>query len=390
SVALGTASAQSPVINEFIANHIGSDSVEFIEVFGPPNTDLSHLTILQIEGNTASGTIDSVFPVGTTDAEGFWVTEFLNDEIENGTQTLLLVEGFSGALGDDIGANDDGIPDFTPWTRVVDSVGVTDGDAGDFNYLTQTILDNTLPGTAPSTPGGGSRIPNGVDTDTVADWLGNDFLGSGLAGSGDATLELHEARNTPGTRNFGRPDCNGNGQDDVQEILAGAADCNSDQYLDACQPDSDSDGTIDSCDECPGDPAKTDAGVCGCGSSDDDNDADGTPNCFDKCPDDPNKTDTGACGCGSADVDSDGDLILDCNDNCPAVPNADQADGNVNGVGDVCEPPPAGQQDNCGIPMCGMGGFGLMPWMIGGLWVMRRRVRRGRHGWRGPPSAHRP
>jgi hypothetical protein len=37
-------------------------------------------------------------------------------------------------------------------------------------------------------------------------------------------------------------------------------------------------------------------------------------------------------------IDSDGDGRLDANDNCPAVTNSDQADENMNGVGDVCDP----------------------------------------------------
>ncbi|MEE8170034.1 MAG: hypothetical protein V3T70_05750, partial [Phycisphaerae bacterium] len=65
------------------------------------------------------------------------------------------------------------------------------------------------------------------------------------------------------------------------------------------------------------------------------------------------KTTPGLCGCGVPGIDTDGD-----------------------GIGDACPPPPAAQ--GCSIPLCGLGGFGMIPWMIGGMWVMRRRVRRGR------------
>jgi hypothetical protein len=44
---------------------------------------------------------------------------------------------------------------------------------------------------------------------------------------------------------------------------------------------------------------------------------------------------------GGACIDSDGDGVCDNVDNCPSVPNPDQADSNRNGIGDVCEPPPA-------------------------------------------------
>jgi len=92
-------------------------------------------------------------------------------------------------------------------------------------------------------------------------------------------------------------------------------------------------------DLCPGDPDKTDPGVCGCGVADDDSDGDGTADCLDLCPSDPDKidpglcgcdvpegscgdlcpgdpakTDPGICGCGVPDTDSDGDGTADCQD----------------------------------------------------------------------------
>jgi hypothetical protein len=36
-------------------------------------------------------------------------------------------------------------------------------------------------------------------------------------------------------------------------------------------------------------------------------------------------------------VDTDADGVLDGSDNCPTVPNTDQADGNGNGIGDLCD-----------------------------------------------------
>jgi uncharacterized protein len=49
-------------------------------------------------------------------------------------------------------------------------------------------------------PGGASRIPNGVDTNTVADWTINDFDGEGLPGF-IGTPAIGEALNTPGALN---------------------------------------------------------------------------------------------------------------------------------------------------------------------------------------------
>jgi len=42
------------VINEFVANHTGTDTHEYVEVFGLPGVDLSSLTILEIEGDGRS------------------------------------------------------------------------------------------------------------------------------------------------------------------------------------------------------------------------------------------------------------------------------------------------------------------------------------------------
>ena len=43
-----------PVLNEFVADHTGTDTDEFVEVFGDPNTDYSALTIVEIEGDWAA------------------------------------------------------------------------------------------------------------------------------------------------------------------------------------------------------------------------------------------------------------------------------------------------------------------------------------------------
>jgi predicted outer membrane repeat protein len=83
-------------------------------------------------------------------------------------------------------------------------------------------------------------------------------------------------------------DCNANDVPDACDLAGGGStDCDNDLTPDDCQPDADSDGVINVCDDCPNDPAKTIAGVCGCGVSDIDTDEDGVADCIDLCADTP-------------------------------------------------------------------------------------------------------
>lgn len=192
------------MINEFVANHTGTDTHEFIEVFGEASTDYSTLTIVQLEGDTGDGPglIDTVYSVGSTDADGFWTTGFLNNELGGGTKTLLLVDNFSGTQGQDLDATDDGTLDAEPWDEIIDAIAVNDGDAGDLTYATP-VLDVAFGGGS-FAPGGASRIPNGTDTNTTGDWVPNDFDGAGLPGF-PGTLASGEALNTPGIVNTTEP-----------------------------------------------------------------------------------------------------------------------------------------------------------------------------------------
>jgi uncharacterized protein len=190
-------------INEFVANHVGTDTHEYIEVFGEPDTDYSGYSIIQIEGDgTGAGVIDSIHPVGTTDTAGFWVTAFMGDVLENGAISLLLVEGLSGMVGDDLDTDNDGVFENTPWSRLVDDVAVSDGGTGDRAYST-TVLAAGFGG-SPFTPGGASRIPDGADTDSVSDWTLNDFDLAGIPGFAGSP-DPGQALNTPGAPNVWVP-----------------------------------------------------------------------------------------------------------------------------------------------------------------------------------------
>ncbi len=189
----------TPLINEFVVDHVGGDTAEYVEILGDPFTDYSNYTLVEIEGDgTATGLIDDgTFTLGTTDANGFWTTPFQANSFENGTSTLLLVENYTGTLDDDIDTNDDGTIDVTFWSAVVDGVGRSDGDAGDLVYAID--LAPNFDG-IDSKVGGASRIPNGTDTDTSADWVRNDVDGEGLEGF-TGTPDDGEAINTPNASN---------------------------------------------------------------------------------------------------------------------------------------------------------------------------------------------
>jgi len=187
-----------PKINEFSASTVGTD-VEYVEIYGVPNTDYSAYTILEIEGDTTgSGVIDEVIPVGTTDAAGLWLASLPANALENGTISLLLVKGFTGAYGTDLDTDNDGLFDNIPWEAITDGVSVNDGGAGDITYGIPT-LGVSYDG-LPYAPGGASRIPDGYDTDTATDWVRNDFDLAGIPGY-PGSITLGEAYNTPGASN---------------------------------------------------------------------------------------------------------------------------------------------------------------------------------------------
>jgi hypothetical protein len=189
-----------PVINEFSASTTGTD-VEFIEFFGEPETDYSAYTLLEIEGDSGGslGVIDEVISLGATDTNGLFLVNLASNSLENGSISLLLVKDFTGALGDDIDTDDDGVIDVSSWSALVDSVAANDGGSGDLTYGVPTLY--AYYDGLSYAPGGASRIPDGYDTDALTDWVRNDFDLGGIPGYG-GTLIVGEAYNTPGAPNM--------------------------------------------------------------------------------------------------------------------------------------------------------------------------------------------
>ncbi|MFO7662902.1 MAG: ExeM/NucH family extracellular endonuclease [Chloroflexota bacterium] len=140
SLAPTTISAALDVqISEVRTDQPGSDTDEYFELAGAADTDLSALTYLVIgDGTGGSGVIEAVIPLTgqRIPASGYFVvaestftlgtadlTATLNFENDDNT-THLLVESFSGSLGDDLDTDDDGVLDTTPWAGEVSKIAI--------------------------------------------------------------------------------------------------------------------------------------------------------------------------------------------------------------------------------------------------------------------------
>lgn len=188
-----------PKINEFSFNTAGTD-VEFVEIIGSPNADYSAYTFVEIESDpdAGPGLIDGpVYAMGTTDANGLYLASLPANALENSSVTFLLVKDFTGASGQDLDTDNDGVLDLTPWAAIADSIAVSDGDG--YAYAGAPQLYQNYDG-LPYAPGGASRIPDGFDTDTITDWVRNDFDLAGIPGFDGSPVD-GEAYNTPGEFN---------------------------------------------------------------------------------------------------------------------------------------------------------------------------------------------
>lgn len=144
-IAATTASAQVK-INEIRTDHTGTDTDEYFELSGSPFTSLAgywYIVIGDASADPRCGNIESITDLSTwsIQADGFLclnnssATETLtgyDGEVplifENSDNvTHLLVTGFTGSAGQDLDTNDDGTLDVTPWTSVVDCIGLDKG-----------------------------------------------------------------------------------------------------------------------------------------------------------------------------------------------------------------------------------------------------------------------
>ncbi|MBN1954695.1 MAG: PKD domain-containing protein [Anaerolineae bacterium] len=143
-------------INEIRIDQPGDDLDEYFELTGPDGAALDTLTYLVIgDGTGGSGVIEAVVDLAgaaipadsyflvaedmDTFGAGADMTATLN--FENGDNvTHLLVDSFSGALGDDLDLDDDGVLDVIPWNSVLDCVALLETiGSGDLVYCATTV-----------------------------------------------------------------------------------------------------------------------------------------------------------------------------------------------------------------------------------------------------------
>ncbi len=232
-----------------------------------------------------------------------------------------------------------------------DYVAGSDLDTG---FIAQIVL-RANPGysTYPFTTDGGHLIDAAFEGDIDIEWLGfgdctmpplttdcnGDLNGSAYTDVCGNCVGGNTGNTTLDSDSDGTPDCNDGCPGDPNKVAPGTCGCG------VADTDTDSDGTPDCNDLCPSDSDKTLPGTCGCGVADTDTDSDGTPDCDDLCPSDPGKTAPGTCGCGVADTDSDADGTPDCDDQCPSDPNKVLAGACGCGVADT-------DSDADGTPNC--------------------------------------
>ncbi len=157
-------SAYALEINEIRVDETGTDNNEYFELVGVPGESLDGLFYIVLgddsgdgSGNNGkrSGSIETVVDLSglTIPADGFFLaveasftlggsvdlTTSMN--FENGDNVShLLVRDFTGADGDALDTNRDGVLDITPWSAIVDGISLVEtpnppaANADEWNY----------------------------------------------------------------------------------------------------------------------------------------------------------------------------------------------------------------------------------------------------------------
>lgn len=161
SAALGASSmvaAQSQVnFSEIVrdASRIDASGWQYVEIKSGANQNLSNLTVIEISGGAENaGTITSALSLDNvvSGENGLLLLQNMEHQmsqnastssnvqsgnaftLNTGTSTYLVVQNFTGQVGDSIDANMDGSVDATHWSAIEDSVAFGSGQAGEKLY----------------------------------------------------------------------------------------------------------------------------------------------------------------------------------------------------------------------------------------------------------------
>lgn len=192
----GSGSDPALAINEFRISSGGTDDTSnFVELLTTPGASLAGKTLVVLSGESSPGQIDFAIDLSdaVADENGFvLIGNDQNTDLGAGDigvpglnflgapQSFLVVDGFTGAAGDDLDADNDGALDVTPWDTILDSVATVDGDANP----DQSYSDTVIPADGAFTPAGAAR-----ETDGTGDFVSLPF--------GDTSGDTPGSTNTP-------------------------------------------------------------------------------------------------------------------------------------------------------------------------------------------------
>ncbi|EDP71187.1 hypothetical protein FBALC1_01847 [Flavobacteriales bacterium ALC-1] len=131
-------SSYGQMITEFEPNPAGTDPTDTtFELKGTPNAAFD-LWIISIENDGYNGTVDRAANVtGNFDANGLAVVT--TPDLENPSFTVVLSTAFTGSIGDDLDAADNGTIDTSSLGTILDAVGNSDSTADDTTLYGVTL-----------------------------------------------------------------------------------------------------------------------------------------------------------------------------------------------------------------------------------------------------------
>ena len=213
----------SVVINEIRIDQPGLDDDEYFELAGTPGTSLAGMWYVTIgDGAGGSGTVERAYDLSAFSIQpsGYFVMGHVTMTVgvadaplpntsnafeNNDNQTHMLVTNFTGASGDDIDTNDDGVIDNVLWTTIIDDVTVqgNEDEQGDLTYSNNIVYAFGFGANNDANLGKVERCP-----DTTGPFVGGE-------------LEHTLLEDTPGAANLcpapAHDDCNDPGLNDAVE-----------------------------------------------------------------------------------------------------------------------------------------------------------------------------